>query len=668
MDRAGRDGGALCKAPRQQRLKRRMLRALRRRRGRQHIGGVLGKAVGFAVFNHDQGGVVEADAALGLCALGDQGRACRRFGRGELEAVVQFIVAPVVEHAQHAAVAADHAPGARRFAGFGEGVKDRRVGRAARVFVAVVEVHGGRLDGDIDARTHPSAALGVGQQMNERAVDREAAQLLPGPVAGAVHLQRKGDRLRVGVAESQHAVVVAVEEERLAHLAGGEGVAQPDRAAADGRAEAVEARGIDEPEVGVGLHRGAARRFKGTVVQELFLRRVVAAEDHAVVPAREVADHFEVIGTRGDAGGTLEREGGRKAPEGAVHGGQQILLADLADARPLGVPAVRAVIGVAAFRQAVGVPLPVLQQHQDQRAVVPAQGPDRIGVRIGVAGDAAGAGDLGELVLADERPVALALPDTQRAGGDVGPHRGVFTARAVVGIDQKALAGVEAFAVVPRQFGVDALAGARLAVAVLDVLLKGEGADIDAVKALLHRGDVDLVGRIGHVARGAGQASGHRLGRQHTHVAVFVDEVGPDVELPALQMDHAVGRGAAHAFRADDLLQFGRDLVQLVAGAQRQMRAVGDDPQPAGPRDDRPRTAFALVVVHREMRIDAGNLPRCGCGRSRNAADGEQGKSHDPVFHCLLLPVGRWLRVGASPISGCARTPPPSDIVLTPVF
>jgi len=115
--------------------------------------------------------------------------------------------------------------------------------------------------------------------------------------------------------------------------------------------------------------------------------------------------------------------------------------------------------------------------------------------------------------------------------------------------------------VVPRQFGVDAVAGARLAVAVLDVLLKGEGADIDAVKALLHRGDVDLVGRIGQVPRGAGQSSGHRLGRQHTHVAVFVDEVGSDAELLALQMDHAVGRSAAHTLGANVLFQFGRDLV-----------------------------------------------------------------------------------------------------------
>ena len=49
------------------------------------------------------------------------------------------------------------------------------------------------------------------------------------------------------------------------------------------------------------------------------------------------------------------------------------------------------------------------------------------------------------------------------------------------------------------------------------------------------------------------------------------------------------------------------------------MRAVGDDPQPVGPRDDRAGAAFALVVEHRQCGIDAGDLLRRirlrdGCG------------------------------------------------------
>lgn len=136
-----------------------------------------------------------------------------------------------------------------------------------------------------------------------------------------------------------------------------------------------------------------------------------------------------------------------------MHGHEELVaFADFADARPFGVPAVGAVVAVAAFGEAVGVPLVFMQAHEDERAVVPADGPEGIGV-IGVAGDAAGAADFGELVAADELPVlAGGGPGGESAGGDGGVGGDTFVAFAVVGVDEFALGGVEAFAVVAGEF------------------------------------------------------------------------------------------------------------------------------------------------------------------------------------------------------------------------
>ena len=99
-----------------------------------------------------------------------------------------------------------------------------------------------------------------------------------------------------------------------------------------------------------------------------------------------------------------------KSPEAAVHGHQQRVLADVADARPLGVPAVRAVVAVAGLGQAEGVPLAAVEQHEDERAMIPADAPEAV-VAGRIAVDATGTGDIGELVAADDGPlVGLAVP------------------------------------------------------------------------------------------------------------------------------------------------------------------------------------------------------------------------------------------------------------------
>ena len=72
-------------------------------------------------------------------------------------------------------------------------------------------------------------------------------------------------------------------------------------------------------------------------------------------------------------------------------------------------------------------------------------------------------------------------------------------------------------------------------------------------------------------------------------------------------MNHAVGGRAPDAFRANDLLQAGSDLVEFVGRALRFVRRVGNDPEATGPRNHRARPAFALVVVHGEAGVNPGN-------------------------------------------------------------
>ena len=304
------------------------------------------------------------------------------------------------------------------------------------------------------------------------------------------------------------------------------------------------------------------------------------------------------------------------------------VFADVADARPLGVPAVRAVVRVAALRQAVARPLAVFHDHQDDGAEIPADGPDGILRRIGVAGQAAGAGDFGELVAADERPVALAVERAEAAadGGRVGAGgAGVLT---VVREDDQALSGVEAFAVVAgkrrRDRGRADLGGLPRLGLVLDLLdesLHGERADVDFVEAVFHRGEVDLVRGFRQVTGVAGVAAGHEFRRDDTHLALRADEVRSDDQLIGLLVDHAVRRGAADAFRPHDLLQVGRILVELVARAVGQVRAVGDDPEAVGPRHDGAGAAFAFVIEIGEFRIDAGPFLRGGGDGSEGAGE-----------------------------------------------
>src|SRR5207244_2071952 len=142
-------------------------------------------------------------------------------------------------------------------------------------------------------------------------------------------------------------------------------------------------------------------------------------EDEAVLPAREVADNFEIGAAWDDAGGVLRGEGAREFPEHAVHRHEQIGFTDVANAGPFGIPAVRAIVAVAGFRQTEGLPFPPVEQHEDERFRIPADAPDGIGLRMFATGNAAGAGDLRELVAPHELPVLPGLaPFGEGAAGN----------------------------------------------------------------------------------------------------------------------------------------------------------------------------------------------------------------------------------------------------------
>ena len=94
------------------------------------------------------------------------------------------------------------------------------------------------------------------------------------------------------------------------------------------------------------------------------MRGVVTAQHDAILPAAEIADHLEVGRAWRDARRLPQGEPLGETPEHAMHGHQQIVLTDLSNARPLGVPAVRPVVAVARFGQAKLVPFAILQKHQ----------------------------------------------------------------------------------------------------------------------------------------------------------------------------------------------------------------------------------------------------------------------------------------------------------------
>ncbi len=375
--------------------------------------------------------------------------------------------------------------------------------------------------------------------------------------------------------------------------------------------------------------------FRFARAEEGAFRRDVAAEDDAPIPGAKIAGDAKVGRAWGQAGGVGAGEGSGKAPETSVHGHEQVVFADVADARPLGMPAVRAVVGVGGLGQPPGAPSAVIETLEQQRTLVPTHGPEGIGVGMLVAVDAARAGDFGKLRAPDELEISGAGPFAERAAFRIGIAFGERAVFAIVGKHEAALAGVEPFAVPAGEtrghrgrmrFG--GAAGLRDIHAILEEARDFERLDIDLVEAGLHGGEVDLVRRVGEMSGGAGEASGHLLPRDDADVSRGIDDVGAEEELVGFAMDEAIRRGAADAFRADDLTEVGRDFVELVARAKGHVGSVANDPEAVGPRDHGAGAAFAFMVESCEGGVDAGERGRFGDG---GGARGENRKGEETL-------------------------------------
>lgn len=108
-----------------------------------------------------------------------------------------------------------------------------------------------------------------------------------------------------------------------------------------------------------------------------------------------------------------------ESPKHTVHGHEQVGFTDIANAGPFRIPAVGSIVAVAGFGETVGMPCTLRSAHEDERAMVPADGPDWVGGVL-VARDAAGSGDFGELVTSDDLPIgAMSIPFSENAARDI---------------------------------------------------------------------------------------------------------------------------------------------------------------------------------------------------------------------------------------------------------
>ena len=241
--------------------------------------------------------------------------------------------------------------------------------------------------------------------------------------------------------------------------------------------------------------------------------------------------------------------------------------------------------------------------------MIPTDRPQRITGGVAATHDSSWSGDIGELVAPHHGPlVSLAIPFSQHAAGHGGIGAGLIRMIAIVGVNVAPLSRIKALAVIAGEV----CFSPTFQLLVLPEFGHFQGVDINLINAFLHGCIEDLVGRICEAAGIAGRAAEHFSKRNRANLALRIDHIRPDEKLLRFRVDHAVRRGAADAFRTNDLLEIGSDFVELVGRALWHVRCVGDDPQPTRPGNDRPGSAFAFVVEVGKARIDAGKLQWCG--------------------------------------------------------
>ena len=206
---------------------------------------------------------------------------------------------------------------------------------------------------------------------------------------------------------------------------------------------------------------------------------------------------------------------------------------NIPDSRPLGIPSVSTVIGVTGLGKTVITPAFFrLPYGKDYGLVVPSERPDRIGRRRGIAVDAAGAGNLGELVASHELPV-LPVPLDKGSGRDVELLLGKFSFLSVIGIDRYTLSRIESLTVIAGEQGTEVAGETFLAllVAVLVELDTIKGMDIDVVETGFHRSVEYAILRIGQGSRQTCRTARELIVRKDPDILVGIDGVRTDEEL-----------------------------------------------------------------------------------------------------------------------------------------
>ena len=130
-------------------------------------------------------------------------------------------------------------------------------------------------------------------------------------------------------------------------------------------------------------------------------------------------------------------------------------------------------------------------------------------------------------------------------------------------------------------------------------------AHVQLVESRLHRCHIYFIGRIGKMPCRTGQPPRHLRRRHNAHIPLGINNVRSDYQLIALTVDHSVRRSATHGTRQDFPRKIGSDPIELVARADGTMRTVGYDPKITCPWNHRACAAFALIIVHGQMRIYA---------------------------------------------------------------
>lgn len=145
----------------------------------------------------------------------------------------------------------------------------------------------------------------------------------PGVVAEVVGFEVDGGSRIGGMVEVETFAGEAGDEKGLAGGLGRYGILEPNAAARENRPEVVELIRGEEPKVGLRL-RWRDFSFGATLVEELILGGIVTTQDDAIVPAAEVADHFQVGAAGCDAGGVCGGEVLGESPKHAMHGHEEI--------------------------------------------------------------------------------------------------------------------------------------------------------------------------------------------------------------------------------------------------------------------------------------------------------------------------------------------------------